>query len=101
GMHPGVQTSQVHTSDGELTVTLTRRTGADIAVVRTPDGDLSGPDHLVDIAASAPLGKGVNADHNDGNQSPARGRAQQRVPENDRAAAEAAPGVTVPVGAGE
>jgi hypothetical protein len=33
-------------------VTLTRVPGAGIAVLRTPDGELSGPDHLVDIASS-------------------------------------------------
>ncbi len=50
GPHAG--TTQVHTSDGELTVTLTRMPGAGIAVIRTPDGELAGPDHLVDIASA-------------------------------------------------
>ncbi|MBO0842820.1 MAG: TIGR02677 family protein [Nocardioides sp.] len=51
-MGPRASTSQVHTSDGELTVTLTRTPGAGTATIRTPDGDLTGPDHLVDIASS-------------------------------------------------
>lgn len=51
-MGPRGETAQVHTSDGELTVTLRRVPGAGIAVVRTPDGELSGPDHLVDIASA-------------------------------------------------
>lgn len=62
GMHPGAQTSQVHTSDGELTVTLTRLAGAGTAVVHTSDGDLSGPDHLVDIAASVPARERARTD---------------------------------------
>lgn len=45
-------TAQVHTSDGELTVTLTRIPGARTMVIATPDGELSGPDHLVDIASA-------------------------------------------------
>ena len=49
---PHRTTAQVHTSDGELTVTLTRITGARTMVIRTPDGELSGPDHLVDIASA-------------------------------------------------
>lgn len=52
GMGPQTTTSQVHTSDGELTVTLTRVPEAGIAVIQTPDGDLRGPDHLVDIASA-------------------------------------------------
>lgn len=51
-MGPAATTSQVHTSDGELTVTLTRTPNAGVAVIRTPDGDLTGPDHLVDIASA-------------------------------------------------
>ena len=51
-MGPQATTSQVHTSDGELTVTLTRLPGAGTAVIATPDGELSGPDHLVDIASA-------------------------------------------------
>lgn len=50
-MAPGADTSTVQTSDGELTVTLTRRPGGGAAVLRTEAGDLTGPDHLVDIAA--------------------------------------------------
>jgi len=49
---PHASTTQVHTSDGELTVTLTRTPGAGIAVIRTPDGELAGPDHVVDIASA-------------------------------------------------
>lgn len=52
-MGPQASTAQVHTSDGELTVTLTRIPGAGTAVIATPDGELSGPDHLVDIAPAA------------------------------------------------
>lgn len=51
-MGPRATTSQVHTSDGELTVTLTRTPGAGLAVISTPEGELTGPDHLVDIAAA-------------------------------------------------
>jgi uncharacterized protein (TIGR02677 family) len=50
-MGPMTQVAEVHTSDGELTVTLTRMPGAGIAVIATPEGELVGPDHLVDIAA--------------------------------------------------
>lgn len=52
-MGPRGETAQVHTSDGELTVTLRRMPGAGIAVVRTTEGELSGPDHLVDIVSAA------------------------------------------------
>lgn len=52
-MGPRAESAQVHTSDGELTVTLRRVHGSGVAVIRTPDGDLSGPDHLVDIASAA------------------------------------------------
>jgi len=51
-MGPTASTAQVHTSDGELTVTLTRTPGAGLAVISTPDGALAGPDHLVDIASA-------------------------------------------------
>lgn len=51
-MGPRANTAQVHTSDGELTVTLTRIPGAGTMVISTPDGQLSGPDHLVDIAST-------------------------------------------------
>lgn len=51
-MGPRARTAQVHTSDGELTVTLTRIPEAPTAVIATPDGALSGPDHLVDIASA-------------------------------------------------
>ncbi|MFT4189516.1 MAG: TIGR02677 family protein [Aeromicrobium sp.] len=56
-MAPHATTAQVHTSDGELTVTLTRVPDDVIAVIRTPEGELRGPDHLVDIA-SATDGRG-------------------------------------------
>ena len=52
-MGPRATTAQVHTSDGELTVTLARMPEAGTAVIVTPDGELSGPDHLVDIASAA------------------------------------------------
>jgi uncharacterized protein (TIGR02677 family) len=52
-MGPRAATAQVHTSDGELSVTLTRVPDAGVAVIVTPDGELSGPDHRVDIASSA------------------------------------------------
>jgi uncharacterized protein (TIGR02677 family) len=58
-MGPQASTSQVHTSDGELTVTLARIPGAGIAVIRTPDGDLRGPDHLVDIASAVAPSSGT------------------------------------------
>lgn len=51
-MGPQGRTSQVHTSDGELTVTLTRMPGEGTAVIATPDGELSGPDHLVEIVSA-------------------------------------------------
>lgn len=51
-MGPTAKTAQVHTSDGELTVILSRIPGAGTAVIATPDGDLTGPDHLVDIASA-------------------------------------------------
>ena len=51
-MGPRGETAQVHTSDGELTVTLRRVPGAGVAVVRTTEGELSGPDHLVDIVSA-------------------------------------------------
>ncbi|WP_299166905.1 TIGR02677 family protein [uncultured Arthrobacter sp.] len=51
-MGPETSTAQVHTSDGELTVTLTRIAGAGSMVINTPDGELSGPDYLVDIASA-------------------------------------------------
>lgn len=51
-MGPSASTAQVHTSDGELTVTLTRIEDAGIALISTPDGQLAGPDYLVDIASS-------------------------------------------------
>src|SRR5699024_1507057 len=51
-MGPVASTSTVHTSDGELTVTLTRAQGDGVAVIRTLDGDLRGPDHLVAIVSA-------------------------------------------------
>lgn len=51
-MGPQATRSEVHTSDGELTVTLTRTSHAEVAVISTPDGELAGPDHMVDIAAA-------------------------------------------------
>ncbi|MHB1065329.1 MAG: TIGR02677 family protein [Georgenia sp.] len=54
-MGPRATTAQVHTSDGELTVILTRIPGASSMVLTTPDGELSGPDHLVDIASAVDL----------------------------------------------
>lgn len=51
-MGPRGETAQVHTSDGELTVTLRRVPGAGVAVIRTTEGELSGPDHLVDIVSA-------------------------------------------------
>jgi uncharacterized protein (TIGR02677 family) len=56
-MGPGAERSQVHTSDGQLTVTLSRLPDADTMVLTTPHGRFSGPDHLVDIASS------VTGDH--------------------------------------
>lgn len=51
-MGPDAMMSQVYTSDGELTVTMTRIPDAGVAVIRTPDGDLSGPDHEIDIVSA-------------------------------------------------
>lgn len=51
-MGPRAERSQVHTSDGQLTVTLSRLPDADAMVLTTPHGRFSGPDHLVDIASS-------------------------------------------------
>ena len=51
-MGPHGETAQVHTSDGELTVTLRRVPGGGVAVIRSTDGELTGPDHLVDIASA-------------------------------------------------
>lgn len=51
-MGPTATTAQVQTSDGELTVTLIRADGDSVARIATPDGELSGPDHLVDIASA-------------------------------------------------
>ncbi|WP_181641992.1 DUF2397 family protein, partial [Nocardioides massiliensis] len=50
---PTGDTAAVHTSDGALTVTLTRTPGARLAVISTPDGELVGPDHLVEIGSAA------------------------------------------------
>ncbi len=52
-MTPTSTTAEVQTSDGELTVRLTRPTDVRIAVIRTPDGELRGPDYVVDIASVA------------------------------------------------
>lgn len=51
-MGPAATTSRVATSDGELSVTLTRMPGAGIAMISTSEGELAGPDHLVDIASA-------------------------------------------------
>lgn len=51
-MGPEAETAQVHTSDGELSVRLRRVPGAGSAVIRTLDGELTGPDHLIDIASA-------------------------------------------------
>ncbi|MCF8571236.1 TIGR02677 family protein [Gordonia sp. HY002] len=52
-MGPRADTAQIATSDGELTVTLHRIEGTREMTISTPDGDLTGPDHLVDIAPAA------------------------------------------------
>lgn len=51
-MGPRAARAQVHTSDGELTVTLTRPAAGATAVLATPDGELWGPDVVVDIASA-------------------------------------------------
>lgn len=51
-MGPEASAARVHTADGELTVTLTRIPEARTMVITTSDGELSGPDHLVDIASA-------------------------------------------------
>jgi uncharacterized protein (TIGR02677 family) len=67
-MGPRAGTAQVHTSDGELTVTLQRVPGAGTAVIVTPDGELTGPDHLVDIS-SAVEDAGDGGDDGDGERA--------------------------------
>lgn len=52
-MDPRVQTSTVHTSDGELRVTLTRVPDAPPVSLVTADGVLTGPDHLVEITPTS------------------------------------------------
>lgn len=54
-MGPVAHQSQVHTSDGELTLTLTRLKHAAPVRMGTPDGILTGDDHLVDIAPTAEI----------------------------------------------
>jgi len=54
-MGPRAITARVHTSDGQLTVTLTRLADSGTAVITTPDGTFTGPDHLVDIASGVDL----------------------------------------------
>lgn len=62
-MGPRAAIAQVHTSDGELTVTLRQVPDAGTAVIVTPDGELTGPDHLVDIASSdGDAGDGVDGE---------------------------------------
>lgn len=51
-MGPDAATTQVFTSDGELTVTLSKIPGAPAITITTPDGELTGPDYLVDIASA-------------------------------------------------
>ncbi|GAA1514044.1 TIGR02677 family protein [Nocardioides humi] len=51
-MGPDATTSRVQTSDGELVVTLTRDPGGGVAVISTPDGELVGPNHVVDISST-------------------------------------------------
>ena len=53
-MGPTLDRVCVHTSDGELVVTISRPVDDARAVVHTRDGDLSGPDYVVDIAEAAP-----------------------------------------------
>ncbi|NMO01845.1 TIGR02677 family protein [Gordonia sp. TBRC 11910] len=52
-MGPTASQSQVSTSDGELIVTLSRIDDAGQMTITTPDGVLTGTDHLVDITPSA------------------------------------------------
>lgn len=60
-MVPQAEESTVHTSDGELRVTLTRLPGAPAMTLVTSGGVFTGPDHLVDIApASGASGDGAN-----------------------------------------
>ncbi|WP_207632114.1 TIGR02677 family protein [Occultella kanbiaonis] len=48
-LRPGVETAQVDTSDGGLRLVIARLPDAPEATLRTLDGTLTGPDHLVDI----------------------------------------------------
>lgn len=50
-VEPG-QTVHVTTGDGALGISLTRCTDGSVAELRTPDGVLRGPDHVVDIVAA-------------------------------------------------
>lgn len=52
-MGPEAAFSELHTSDGELTITLQRVDAAPTVVLRTPDGELTGPDYIVDITSMA------------------------------------------------
>ncbi|MDX2377877.1 TIGR02677 family protein [Microbacterium sp. LRZ72] len=52
-MGPRASTSTVHTSDGELRVTLRRIDDAPPMALVTVDGVLTGPDHIVDIAPTS------------------------------------------------
>jgi uncharacterized protein (TIGR02677 family) len=52
-LRPGQQTAEISTSDGGLRVVITRLPGAPQMHLRTADGTLTGPDHLVDIALVA------------------------------------------------
>ncbi|WP_188756706.1 TIGR02677 family protein [Microbacterium album] len=62
-LEPQASMAQVTTSDGELTVTITRIHGAPDATITTPDGDLTGPDHLIDIvSASDPSARAAQTD---------------------------------------
>lgn len=49
-LRPGSDRAEISTSDGGLRVVITRLPGAPEMRLRTADGVLTGPDHLVDIA---------------------------------------------------
>jgi len=49
-LRPGGATAEISTSDGGLRLVITPLPDAPPMSLRTVDGTLSGPDHLVDIA---------------------------------------------------
>lgn len=86
-MGPRARRAQVHTSDGELTVTLTRIPDATRAALVTPEGTFSGPDHLVDISSATET---LHIDEGDTASAP--GGGSREGPANGSLAASSRPG---------